>query len=90
MSAPSPYETNPLRPPSSVHILYFYEFRYICKRFLSYFFHMVFTLCPGKVCICHLRMRSKILSHLEAVLSSIWYMLVRVGTKYMTVSLCVL
>ena len=33
MSAPRPYETDPLRPPSSVLVLYWYHFLYICKRF---------------------------------------------------------
>ena len=68
MSAPRPYETDPLRPPSSVHVLYWYQFLYICQRFSSDFIHVVIALRLGTMQICHLRMRSSRITYSGASL----------------------
>ena len=70
-----PYETNPFRPPSSVHVLSIVPISVYTQKFSTYFFHMVFSMCFGTVYIFYFRMRS-CRNTLEIILSLIWYVLV--------------
>ena len=84
MSAPRPYKTDPLHPPSSVRARYHGKFQYIYQTVPVIVFHMVFTLCLGKLYVCHLRMHffpepliTRFQRNFELILSSTYNALVR-------------
>ena len=65
MSAPRPYETYPLLPQSSVHILYWNQFLYIFKKVQVISSIWYVQACLGTLCIWHLHMRSFITVYLR-------------------------
>ena len=84
MSAPRPYKTDPLHPPSSVRARYHGKFQYIYQTVPVIVFHMVFTICLGKLYVCHLRMHffpepliTRFQRNFELILSSTYNALVR-------------
>ena len=58
MSAPRPYETDPLHPSSSVPQPMLISIPVCIQKCPSYLSHMVLILCLDAVFSCHLRMRS--------------------------------